>query len=117
MVRHLVQEQITKQLRAAGEDVPDLNAVAVSHPVNAVEFLFPHYFLLPFFTGMSSYRIRPLGPESCLFEIWSLTQYPKGEEPAPPMEPTILPLRQPGFPDDPAAGLFEHPAPAEGHAF
>ena len=69
----IVQDQITKQLQAKGEPVPDLNAVAVSDPVNAVEFLFPHYFLLPFFSSMSSYRIRPLGPESCLFEIWSLT--------------------------------------------
>ena len=69
----IVQDQITKQLRAKGEPVPDLNAVAVSDPINAVEFLFPHYFLLPFFSSMSSYRIRPLGPESCLFEIWSLT--------------------------------------------
>jgi hypothetical protein len=95
---HLVQEQITKQLRAEGEDVPDLNEVAISHPVNAVEFLFPNYFLLPFFTGMSSYRIRPLGPESCLFEIWSLAPFAKGEEPAPPMQPTILPFDSQDFP-------------------
>lgn len=38
----LVQDAITTQLRAKGEGVPDLNAVAVSHPVEAVEFLFPH---------------------------------------------------------------------------
>jgi nitrite reductase/ring-hydroxylating ferredoxin subunit len=95
---HMVQEQITKRLRAAGGDVPDLNAVAVSHPVNAVEFLFPNYFLLPFFTGMSSYRIRPLGPESCLFEIWSLVPVSKGEELAAPMEPIILPYDSQDFP-------------------
>jgi hypothetical protein len=94
----MLQDRITKQLRAKGEDVPDLNAVAVSHPVEAVEFLFPHYFLLPFFTGMSSYRIRPLGPESCLFEIWSLTHFPEGNEPPPPMEPTILPFDSQDFP-------------------
>jgi nitrite reductase/ring-hydroxylating ferredoxin subunit len=95
---YLVQEQITKRLRAAGEDVPDLNKVCVSDPVNAVEFLFPNYFLLPFFTGMSSYRIRPLGPESCLFEIWSLAPFAKGEEPAPPMEPVVLPYDSQDFP-------------------
>jgi hypothetical protein len=94
----LLQAEITKQLRERGEKVPDLNAVAVSDPVEAVEYLFPHYFLLPFFTSMSSYRIRPLGPESCLFEIWSLTAFPEGEEPAPPMEPTILPYDSQDFP-------------------
>ena len=94
----MLQAEITKQLRAKGEDVPDLNAVAVSHPVNSVEFLFPNYFLLPFFTGMSSYRIRPLGPESCLFELWSLTNFPEGEAPPPPMTPTILPYDSQDFP-------------------
>ncbi|MBW8784667.1 MAG: aromatic ring-hydroxylating dioxygenase subunit alpha [Novosphingobium sp.] len=94
----MVQAQITEQLRAKGENVPDLNAVCVSDPVEAVEFLFPHYFLLPTFTSMASYRIRPLGPESCLFEIWSLTHFPKGEEPPVPMEPTILPYDSQDFP-------------------
>jgi nitrite reductase/ring-hydroxylating ferredoxin subunit len=96
-----VQDQITKRLRAKGEPVPDLNAVAVSHPISAVEFVFPHYFLLPMFSSFSSYRIRPLGPESCLFELWSLTMYPKGEEPAPVMEPTILPYDSDQFPPIP----------------
>ena len=94
----MVQAEITRQLRAEGEDVPDLNAVAQSDPVQAVEYLFPNYFLLPFFSGMSSYRIRPLGPESCLFELWSLTHFPAGQEPAPPMEPTILPYDSQDFP-------------------
>jgi phenylpropionate dioxygenase-like ring-hydroxylating dioxygenase large terminal subunit len=94
----MVQDAISKQLRANGEDVPDLNAVAVSDPVEAVEFLFPHFFLLPFFTSMSSYRIRPLGPESCMFEIWSLTHFAEGEEPEPPMEPTVLPYDSQDFP-------------------
>lgn len=96
-----VQDQITKQLKAKGEPIPDLNAVAVSDPIKAVEFLFPHYFLLPFFSSMSSYRIRPLGPESCLFELWSLTFYPEGQEPAPPAAPTMLPYDSPDFPPIP----------------
>ena len=96
-----VQQQITEQLRARGENVPDLNAVAVSDPVHAVEFLFPHYFLLPFFTSTSAYRIRPTGPESCFFEIWSLTHFPPGQEPAPVMEPTILPYDSQEFPPIP----------------
>jgi nitrite reductase/ring-hydroxylating ferredoxin subunit len=97
----IVQDQITKQLGARGEPVPDLNAIAVSAPVKAVEFIFPHFFLLPFFASMSSYRIRPLGPESCLFELWSLTMYPEGKEPQPLMEPVVLPYNSDKFPPIP----------------
>ena len=94
----IVQDQITRQLRARGEDIPDLNAVTVSDPVQAVEFMFPNYFLLTFFSSMTSYRIRPLGPESCLFELWSLTHFAEGEEPEPPMEPVMLPYDSDQFP-------------------
>ena len=92
---------ITTQLRAAGEDVPDLNAVAVSDPIHAVEFLFPHYFLLPMFTSTSAYRIRPLGPESCIFELWSLTHVAEGTEHQVPTEPTVLPYDSQDFPEIP----------------
>ena len=85
-----VMHMISAQLTARGENVPDLPAVAVSHPVNAVEFLFPNYFLLPFFTSTSTYRIRPTGPESCFFELWSLTHFAPGTEPPVVMEPTIV---------------------------
>jgi hypothetical protein len=96
-----VQQVIYETLKARGEPLPDLNAVAVSHPVHAVEFLFPHCFVLPFFSNMSAYRIRPTGPESCIFELWSLTFYPEGEEPAPVMEPTWLPYDSDKFPPIP----------------
>jgi carnitine monooxygenase subunit len=81
--------------------VPDLNAVAVSDPLKAVEFLFPHYFVLPIFTNSASYRIRPLGPESCLFELWSLTFFPEGEEPEAPQEPVMLAYDSQKFPQIP----------------
>lgn len=110
----IVQDQITKQLRARGEAVPDLNAVAVSDPVSAVEFIFPHYFLLPIFTGAAAYRIRPTGPESCLFEIWSLTQFPEGQEPAPVMEPVILPYDSEKFPPIPQQDYANIPAQQKG---
>lgn len=110
----IVQDQISKQLKARGEPIPDLNAVAVSDPVHAVEFLFPHYFLLPFFSSMSSYRIRPLGPESCLFEIWSLTLFPEGEEPEPPMEPVMLPYDSQEFPPIPRQDYSNIPAQQKG---
>jgi nitrite reductase/ring-hydroxylating ferredoxin subunit len=110
----IVQDQIYKQLKARGEPLPDLNAVAVSDPVGAVEFIFPHYFLLPVFSSMSAYRIRPLGPERCLFELWSLTHYPEGEEPAPVMEPIRLPHDSPEFPPIPRQDYANIPIQQQG---
>ncbi len=97
----IVMDQVSKQLAARGEPVPDLCAVAQTDPVSAVEFIFPHYFLLPFFSSFSSYRIRPLGPEKCLFELWSLTLFPPGEEPEAPQEPIMLPYDSEQFPPIP----------------
>jgi nitrite reductase/ring-hydroxylating ferredoxin subunit len=110
----IVQDQIVKQLRAKGEPIPDLNSVAVSDPINAVEFLFPHYFLLPFFSSMSSYRIRPLGPESCLFELWSLTHVAEGTELKTPMEPTMLPYDSAQFPPIPQQDYSNIPIQQKG---
>jgi nitrite reductase/ring-hydroxylating ferredoxin subunit len=110
----IVQDQITKQLRAKGEPVPDLNAVAVSHPVHAVEFLFPHYFLLPMFSSMSSYRIRPVSAESCLFEIWSLTHVAPGQDVQAPKEPTFLPYDSPDYPQIPRQDYSNIPRQQKG---
>jgi len=110
----IVQDQITRQLRGKGEPLPDLNAVAVSHPVNAVEFLFPHYFLLPFFSSMASYRVRPLGAESCLFEIWSLTHVAAGQEWHTPLEPTLLAYDSKQFPPIPQQDYSNIPLQQKG---
>ncbi len=110
----MVQQKIVDELRARGEPIPDLNKVAVSDPVNAVEFLFPHFFVLPVFSSMSSYRIRPLGPESCLFEIWSLTMYPDGADYSPPLEPTMLPFDSPEFPPIPRQDYSNIPIQQKG---
>lgn len=110
----IVQDQVVKQLTAKGEKIPDLNTVCVTHPVKAVEFMFPHYFLLPFFSGMSSYRIRPLGPESCLFELWSLTNMAPGEELPVPMEPTMLPYDSQEFPPIPRQDYSNIPIQQKG---
>lgn len=110
----VVQDQISKRLQANGEPVPDLNSVCVSDPVHAVEFLFPHYFLLPYFTSMSAYRIRPTGPETCFFEIWSLTMFPEGQEPDPVMEPIILPYDSQEFPPIPRQDYSNIPIQQKG---
>ena len=78
-----------------GIDMPDLNYIMNNGLLAGVEFCFPHYFLLPFYSSSSAYRIRPLGPEECLFELWSLTRYPPGQEPPAPPRPT------PWAPNDP----------------
>jgi nitrite reductase/ring-hydroxylating ferredoxin subunit len=93
--------EITTQGRALGIPVPDLNAVAVTHPISSVEYIFPHYFLLPFFSAMSSYRVRPLGPESCLFEIWSLVLRPEDEVRPPPKAPVPKAHDDASFPEIP----------------
>jgi len=89
---------VTQAGLARGEPAPDLNHIAVNTPVKAVEFIFPNYFLLPFLSSMAAYRIRPLGPESCLFELWSLTHFPEGQEPPPVMEAVTLPYDSDQFP-------------------
>jgi len=76
--------------------------------------LFLVYFLLPFFSSMSSYRIRPLGPESCLFEIWSLTFAAAGKEPKTPLEPTILPYDSQNFPPIPQQDYSNIPLQQQG---
>ena len=46
-------------------------------------FIFPNFFMLPMYGNCLSYRMRPIrdDPEWCLFDVWSLTTYPLGEEP------------------------------------
>lgn len=97
----MVNHMVTTDGQARGEGTPDLNALAMTNRVNAVEYMFPHYFVLPFLSSMAAYRIKPLGPEKCSFELWSLTLFPEGEEPAPVMEPTILPYDSQEFPEIP----------------
>jgi len=46
-------------------------------------FIFPNFMIHPLFGNAISYRSRPDSddPEHCLFEFWSLTLYPEGQEP------------------------------------
>ncbi len=96
-----LNQQIVDRLRLTGENIPDLNTVKYAEYVHPIEFLFPHYFLLPMFSSMASYRIRPTGPETCLFEIWSLTHFPAGSDHVAPKEPTVLPWDSKEFPPIP----------------
>ena len=73
--------------RGRGADMPDLNELEEAGINETMFYCFPHYFVLPMYSSASSYRFRPLGPEETLMEIWSLTRYPPGQEPAPPAPP------------------------------
>lgn len=95
-----LHQEITDQGRARGMAVPDLNQLAARGDFSPVDFMFPNYFLLPFFSAMSSYRIRPLTAETCLFEIWSLAFIPNDEH-TPITEPTHLPYDSKEFPPIP----------------
>ena len=76
--RSTLNDAIVSWHRARGCDMPDLNELARRGITDAINFCFPHYFVLPQYSSASSYRIRPLGPEETLFEIWSLTRIPTG---------------------------------------
>ena len=95
-------EEITKDGLARGAPMFDIPKVMAEQPFHGVEFMFPHFFLLPMFAAMSSYRIRPLTAETCYFEIWSLVLRPEGEPYDTPTEPTFLPYDSPDYPEIPA---------------
>jgi hypothetical protein len=90
-----VNEAIVAWNEARGLDVADLNDLYARKAASGVNFCFPNFFILPSGSSASSYRIRPLGPEECLFELWSLTRFPEGEARPPLVAPT------PMAPDDP----------------
>lgn len=96
-----LRQDITDQGRQSGAPVPDLNKIAMSHPVKAVEYIFPHFFVLPVFSAMSAYRVRPLGPEECLFETWSLAMFPADEVRPRPVAPVPMSYDDTRFPEVP----------------
>jgi phenylpropionate dioxygenase-like ring-hydroxylating dioxygenase large terminal subunit len=93
--RKKLNEAVMTEHRRQGMDIGELNEIDAKEYATSVNFAFPHYFLLPTYGSASSYRIRPLGPEECLFELWSLTRFPDGETPPPIKTP------EPWAPDDP----------------
>jgi nitrite reductase/ring-hydroxylating ferredoxin subunit len=97
----MLMQRVTADGRARGEPTPDLAALAATDPLRGVEYIFPHYLLLPHLSSFAAYRVRPLGPETCLFELWSLTLFPEGKAPEPPMEPVMLPYDSKAFPPIP----------------
>ena len=95
-------EEVRDDGLARGAPMFDIPKVMAEYPFHGVEFMFPHFFLLPMFAAMSSYRIRPLTAETCYFEIWSLVLRPEGEEFDTPKEATFLAYDSPDYPEIPA---------------
>jgi len=112
--RSTLNDAVVRWWRAAGCDIPDLNELdrrGISAPIG---FCFPHYFLLPTFSSASSYRIRPLGPEETLFELWSLTRFPAGREPGRPVPPEPMAPDDPRWPPIPAQDFSNLPKQQKG---
>lgn len=95
------EEEITRDGLARGAPMFDLPTVNREHPFQNVEFMFPHFFVLPSFAAMSAYRVRPLTAETCLFEIWSLVLRPESEAFETPDHPVMLPYDSADFPEIP----------------
>ncbi|MCU1452062.1 MAG: (2Fe-2S)-binding protein [Acidimicrobiales bacterium] len=100
--------------RAAGATIPDLNELEANGMNQPMGYCFPHYFVLPMYSSASSYRFRPLGPEQTLMEIWSLTRYPAGQEPATPERPEPWDFDDPRVPPIPTQDFSNLPRQQRG---
>lgn len=112
--RHKLHDAVMESHRAQGMDIGDLHEVEARKHGFAVNFAFPHYFLLPTYGSASSYRIRPLGPEECLFELWSLTRFPEGVTPPPIKTPVPMEYDDPRWPPIPAQDFNNLPRQQKG---
>ncbi len=95
------REEIAKDGFERGAPMFDLPRVTEEFIMHDVEFMFPHFFLLPSFAAMAAYRIRPLTAETCYFEIWSLVLRPENEPFDTPKQATFLPHDSKDYPEIP----------------
>jgi phenylpropionate dioxygenase-like ring-hydroxylating dioxygenase large terminal subunit len=70
-----------EHMTTAGVPVPPPDPAAIAR-WGGVFFCFPNFFVLPQYANALLYRVRPHGPdpESCLFELWSVTIPADGDE-------------------------------------
>lgn len=112
--RSALNDAVVAWHRARGSTMPDLNDLVRRGIVDAIGFGFPHYFLLPQYSSASSYRIRPLGPEETLFEIWSLTRFPSDISAGRPQPPVPMAPDDPRWPPIPAQDFSNLPRQQKG---
>jgi len=99
--RTLLNDTITWRGREAGLPMFDLNAIPDSF-ASPVNYAFPNFFLLPVYGNMASYRIRPVGPEESIMEVWGLEFFPPGETPPKLATPEVWRHDDPRIPLIPA---------------
>jgi hypothetical protein len=109
-----LNQAVTDWHRSTGADAPDLNELETSGRNEPMGYCFPHFFVLPMYSSASSYRFRPLGPEETMMEIWSLTRFPAGEEPAAPPQPELWNYDDPRWPPIPAQDFSNLPRQQKG---
>ncbi len=109
-----LNEAVTSFHRDAGADVPDLNELDRRGLTEPMVYAFPHYFVLPMYSSASAYRFRPLGREETLMEIWSLTRFPVGDEPAAPPPPDVWEFDDPRVPPIPTQDFSNLPRQQRG---
>ena len=100
--------------RARYATIPDLNELEAAGLNEPMGYCFPHFFVLPMYSSASSYRFRPLGPEETLMEIWSLTRFAPGEEPAPLPAPGAWECDDPRVPPIPTQDFSNLPRQQKG---
>lgn len=112
--RRKLNDALVKWNRDQGIPLHDLNALDAISPNTAVNFCFPNYFLLPIYGNMASYRIRPLGPEKCLFELWGLTLFPEGTQRPRLKTPEPMDCQDPRWPPIPLQDFSNLPLQQKG---
>lgn len=100
--------------RGRGAPIPDLNQLEDEGQNEPMGYCFPHFFVLPMYSSASSYRFRPLGPEETLMEIWSLTRFPQGADPAPLPVPEVWAHDDPRVPPIPEQDFSNLPRQQQG---
>ena len=93
-----LNDEILRRSQAAGIPMPDLNQLVATGHLSSVNYVFPHYYLLPVYGNAAAYRVRPIGPEQTLFEIWTTTLMPEGARHEPPRTPTHMDWDDPRWP-------------------
>ena len=96
--RRQLNDAIVEWNRSLGMPIADLNALEAAGNRPTVNPSFPNYFTLPYFGNSTSYRFRPLTPDTMIFEMRSMTLFPEGEAPECPKEPTWVSLDDPRWP-------------------
>lgn len=72
--------------RGAGIPLPDPDPEVLAR-WSSQWFIYPNFMIHPSFGNAIVYRCRPddmNDPESCIFDFWSVTLYPEGQEPGKP---------------------------------